>query len=291
MKFILRFLLIGIIINAYNATSQTTKEYHPIVLKAKETSLYAENVNWDKVNTKFVELTEDPNNLNEVLQFLVNSLGDKHAAFRSAKNQSIIVNYNKKIDQVDKRIPKFVNEVINDVNSKFEYKLLEGDIGYLKIVGISPGKVEENSIIIRKGLKELKNKGVEKWIVDLRFNGGGDMNPMISGLAPLIGDGFIGGSVDSKNNLHHEFIIKEGQFFDNNRLVMAMDKEPIINTNEKVAVLLSRYTISSGELVAVAFKGRKNTRFIGEKTAGYGWKIITDELIMCISESVFIDRN
>ena len=105
----------------------------------------------------------------------------------------------------------------------------------------------------------------------------------------------IGGSVDSKNNIHHEFQIKEGQFFDNGRLVMEMDKKPIVNTNEKVVVLLSRYTISSGELVAVAFKGRKNTRFIGEKTAGYttgnGWEPVTDDLIMCISESVFIDRN
>ena len=62
-----------------------------------------------------------------------------------------------------------------------------------------------------------------------------------------------------------------------------------------MAVLLSRYTISSGKLVAVSFKGRDNTIFIGEETAGYttgnGYDKIDDELVLVISQSVFIDRN
>ena len=62
----------------------------------------------------------------------------------------------------------------------------------------------------------------------------------------------------------------------------------------KVAVLLSRYTASSGELVAVAFKHRPFTRFIGEATAGFvtgnGYTPIHDEIIMMISETYFVDR-
>jgi carboxyl-terminal processing protease len=121
------------------------------------------------------------------------------------------------------------------------------------------------------------------------------MNPMIAGLAPLIGDGFIGGSVDNKNELVREYRIEQGQFFDTGNQVAEMDHLPAIEPDEKVAILLSRYTISSGELLAVVFKGKENTRFIGEATAGYttgnGWEQVTDELIMNISEGVFVDRN
>jgi len=260
-----------------------------------ESSLYADDVDWEDVNKQFNHLTINKNDINSGLQYLLNSLKDKHASFRSTIDQSIVVSYNGKTDEVDKRNPKFVNEVINDITAKFEYRLLEENIGYLKVVGIGPGKIEENAVLIRKGILDLKNNNVDKWILDLRYNGGGDMNPMISGLAPLIGEGFIGGSIDKNSELLYEYEIREGQFFDNGRLVVEMKNSPIISKSEKVVVLLSRYTISSGELTAIAFKGRPNTYFIGEKTAGYttgnGWEEVTDKLIMCISEAVFIDRN
>lgn len=275
--------------------TQTVSEFHPIVHKAYESSLYSQDVDWEIVNEQFKDLTRNTDNINEALQYLLNSLKDKHASFRSTTNQSIIVSYNGEVDEIDKRNPKFVNEVINDITAKFEYRLLDENIGYLKVVGIGPGKIEENANLIRNGLINLKSKNVNKWILDLRYNGGGDMNPMLSGLAPLIGEGFIGGSVGRNDELLYNYEIRDGQFYDNDRLVVEMENNPIISDNEKVAVLLSKYTISSGELTAIAFKGRPNTYFIGEKTAGYttgnGWEEVTENLIMCISEAVFIDRN
>lgn len=296
MKILLQLLIIGTILNACKSSSQNNVAYHPIVQRAKATSLFTDNVNWDEINSNFVAIAKDSNRLNESLEYLINSLGDKHATFRSVENPSTIVAaYSRKNGEQDTRDAQFTNEVINDINSRFEYQLLDDRIGYLKIVGIAPGMVEEQSNFIRDGLKKLKEQGANKWIVDLRYNGGGDMNPMIAGLAPLIGAGFIGGSVDNKNNLHQEYEIRDGQFYDNGRLVVEMENHPQISENEKVAVLLSRYTISSGELLAIAFKGRANTRFIGEQTAGYttgnGWEQVTDELLMCISESTFIDRS
>jgi hypothetical protein len=271
--------------------------YHPIVLKAKETSLYSDRINWKKVNFEFIELTEGKENtdgLKEGLQYLINSLGDKHGHFRSAKDNSIIVSYNGKIAGIDNRNSEFVNTVINDISAKFSHQILDDRIGYLKIVGIGPGDVKEQADFIRGGLKDLKAKGVDKWIVDLRFNGGGNMEPMISGLAPLIGEGFISGAINKDDEIR-EFTITNGQFYNFGRLVCEMDNLPEIKSNEKVAVLLSRYTISSGELVAISFKGRDNTIFIGEETAGYttgnGYDKIDDELVLVISQDVFIDRN
>jgi carboxyl-terminal processing protease len=132
-------------------------------------------------------------------------------------------------------------------------------------------------------------------VLDLRFNGGGNINPMISGLAPLIGDGFIGGSVDAHDELSHVYRIDNGQFYDSGRLSCEMDNLPKIASSDKVVVLLSRYTISSVEMLAIAFKGRSNTHFIGEPSAGYttgnGYDQVTDDLFMVISQSVFANRD
>lgn len=283
-----------------SCTSQKSNKeivLHPIVLKAKETSLYTDKIDWSTVNTTFIELTKDKETVEELkegLQYLINSLGDKHAAFRSTKDHSIIVSYRGK-SEPDDRDADFVNNVINDLSSKFSYELLDDKVGYLKLVAIGGGDVKEQADFIRAGLKDLKAKGANKWILDLRYNGGGNMNPMLSGLAPLIGEGYIGGAADANNNRTRAYTIKDGQFYDSDRLACEMDAEPTIEPTEKVAILLSRYTISSGELVAVAFKGRDHTRFIGEETAGYttgnGYEKVTDELIMLISQDVYVDRN
>ncbi|MFT6809253.1 MAG: carboxyl-terminal processing protease, partial [Saprospiraceae bacterium] len=64
----------------------------------------------------------------------------------------------------------------------------------------SATKVKKNTIKIRNGIIDLHGRGAKKWILDLRYNRGGDINPMIAGLAPLIGDGNIGGSVDKSKD-------------------------------------------------------------------------------------------
>ena len=230
----------------------------------------------------------------EALQFLINSLGDKHGTIRSAKDHSLVVYYTGKSTTVDNREPQFLQTVINDINAKFSYELLDDGVGYLRIVGIGPGNVKEQADFIRKGLLDLKSNHVDKWIVDLRFNGGGNIEPMLSGLAPLVGSGLVAGSIN-RNNEKRKYEIDNGQFINHGRLACEMENTPTFSEKEKVVVLLSRYTISSGELTAIAFKGRPNTRFIGEETAGYttgnGYDKINNDLILVISQDVFMDRN
>jgi len=271
----------------------------PIVHRAKETSLYAEQVDWLEIDSGFRRLVGSRQTVEDLkpgLEYLINSLGDKHGTVRSASDYSVVAWFTGESDSLD--VPwdsDFLETVIHDTSAEFEYSLIHDDIGYLKIVGIGPGDVDEQARLIRDGLRRLKDQGIERWIVDLRYNGGGNMNPMMAGLAPLIGEGFIGGSVDSQKALVHRYEITGSNFFDSGRQVCNLKDGPNIGSKEKVAVLLSRYTISSGELVATALKERDNTLFIGERTAGYttgtGYEDIGQGLIMTISESVFVDRN
>lgn len=289
------YILVSLLFLSSLTIAQNTEEgMHPIVLKAKETSLYTERVNWQEVNSEFVSLIKDTTDLKQGLQYLINSLGDKHGMVRLAKDYSPVVWFTGGIEEQDNRDPDFINTVINDVSVQFSYRWFGNEIGYLKLVAIGAGDVKDQADLIRAGLLELKGKGVNKWILDLRFNGGGNIEPMMAGLAPLVGSGFVGGAINNRGEIR-EYKIENGQFFNYGRLVCEMDSLPEFSQIDKVVVLISRYTISSGEMVAVSFKGRKNTRFIGEETAGYttgnGYDAITNELMLVVSQDVFMDRN
>lgn len=261
--------------------------------------MYTDQIDWKKVNSKYHALVKGKNTTEEkkeAYQFLINSLKDKHANVRSAEDNSIVVSYTGETKNPDTRTfdADFLKNSVNNPNGKFSYQLKD-DVGILKVVGIGPGDVKTQSDEIRAGLVELKKQGVKKWIVDLRSNGGGNIDPMISGLAPLIGEGKIGGSVNLKSETMIEFTIEDSQFFHYGRLVCGMKDEPQIDLDEKVVVLLSRYTISSGEMLAIAFKGRPNTHFIGEDsgglTTGNGYDLIEEDgVYLVISQGVFSDR-
>ena len=87
---------------------------------------------------------------------------------------------------------------------------------------------------------------------------------------------------------------KEGSFWYAGVSAFPMKNDPPLDA-PKVAILMSRWTWSSGEFIAVAFKGQKHTRFFGEHTGGYttnnGWEVINDEIALVMSTGVYCDRN
>lgn len=124
---------------------------------------------------------------------------------------------------------------------------------------------------IRSAISEFREKHVDGWIVDLRGNTGGNMWPMLVGIGPLLGKGqhgffhyksvsipwfYEGGNagVDAKNGRSVNFAVHDN-------VTDSLQLEP-------VAVLLDHSTASSGEALAISFKGRKDTRFFGQRTYG-----------------------
>ena len=138
------------------------------------------------------------------------------------------------------------------------------------------------------------------WIVDLRGNGGGNMWPMLAGLGPLLGEGVVGGSVEA-GGARALWAYEEGVsiYVNENR-----DREPVNRTLAEpfvltgappIAVLIDRGTASSGESLALAFRGRPETRLFGERsygasTATEGFKL-SDGANLVIATAVFTDRD
>lgn len=273
-----------------------------VLLKTKETSLYINTVNWDSLQKQVYLKAENAKTIQDLkpaFETLLNGLRDHHGKIINAKNYSYIAWFTdyKSKRHFDNRI--FDNEiwkVVNDTALKFEYKLLKGKVGYLKIVGIGPNvDVENESKKIRESIIILHKQNVDKWIIDLRYNAGGNMNPMMAGIAPLVGNGIVGSTVTFKNENLFDWEIKGANFIYGGYQAVTLPDKPKFKKDPKIAVLTSRWTVSSGELVTASLKGRPNTKFFGETTGGYttndGWEVINDEVILVISTGIYADRN
>lgn len=273
-----------------------------VFAKARETSMYSATVNWDSLQKHVYARAEQASTIQDLkpaFETLLNGLRDHHGKIISAKDYSYIAWFTDHKNRRHSDNRKFDDEiwkVVNDTTLKFEYKLLKGSVGYLKIVGIGPNvDVEKESMKIRESVISLTKQKADKWIIDLRYNAGGNMNPMMAGIAPLVGNGKVGSLVNLKNQKLFDWEIKESNFIYGGYQAVTLPDNPKFKKEPKVAVLTSRWTVSSGEIVATTLKGRPNTRFFGETTGGYttsdGWEVIGNEVILVISTGIYCDRK
>jgi hypothetical protein len=129
---------------------------------------------------------------------------------------------------------------------------------------------------LRRQLQELDRAGICGWIVDLRGNTGGNMWPMMRGLDPLLGEPPFGRFVDAHGGLQYW-----GRIQNMVLPMQAVGRDPpafsLAGADLPVAVLLDGQTMSSGEMVAIAFAGRAASRSFGAPTGGYttGNRVLT----------------
>lgn len=273
-----------------------------IIEKTKQISMYSASVNWDSLTIRMHQKAENAQSVEDLqpaFELMLNTLGDHHGRIMLAANYTLIGAFTdwdniRTKDTREKDMDTW--KIVNDTAAKFEYAILPNNIGYLKIMGIGPWvDMQVEATKIRGAISEMYNKDVEFWIIDLRFNAGGNMNPMVAGIAPLIGDGIVGYLTDVNHNILFEWEINQGNFIYDSVKAIDLPNQPQIKTNPKVAVLTSRWTTSSGEVVATTLKGRDNTRFFGEATGGFAtnvsWEVINEEILLLISTGVYTDRN
>lgn len=272
-----------------------------VISKSKEISLYSKTVDWDSLKKEMHLIAKDAENVDDLkpaFEMLFNQLRDHHATIRNTTDYSVLAHFTDYKNSRKKDSREFapeVLEIINDLELRFEYAMLPNNIGYLKVVGIGPNvDGQKEAERIRNAIKKLHKSKVKKWVLDLRYNGGGNINVMLAGLAPLLDTQKVVSIQNGDGNMQGTAEIKKGNFWYFGMNAFKMKKKPKIK-NPKIAILTSRWTVSSGEFVAVAFKGQKNTKFFGERTGGYttnnSWDIIKDKIALAISTGVYCDRN
>lgn len=134
------------------------------------------------------------------------------------------------------------------------------------------------------------------WIVDLRANRGGNMWAMLMGVGPLAGSGVVGYFVDPDSvwsawSYHPE----TGEVRQNGQSGARVPAPYLLARDPPVAVLTRNTTVSAGEAIATAFRGRPETRSFGEGTGGLSTAIrgigFRDGAGIGLAVSVFADRN
>ena len=143
---------------------------------------------------------------------------------------------------------------------------LDGDIAIIKLpdflgtaeAGQKYAKVAEDFIHENRD----KIKGV---VLDLRSNTGGDMGPMATAVSSLLPDGelvyYHYRSYDIPVTLKNGVVSNAG--------TGGKSLYPEEKLNVPVAILTDDMTASSGEALALCFRGLENTRTFGAPTAGY----------------------
>lgn len=172
--------------------------------------------------------------------------------------------------------PRYANAVVKAALAAkpgLRITMLPGRIGYVLLPGINAGgslqAMRDAAQVVQDSLCRHHPDQAKAWIIDLRLNDGGAMAPMLAGLGALIGDGHLGGFVDKDGKPDEQWYLHQGNFYlDSLQVTTLTDRCPVRRTTKPVAVLLSGLTASSGEIVAIALRGRPVTRSFGEPTYG-----------------------
>ena len=114
------------------------------------------------------------------------------------------------------------------------------------------------------GLDRAVDDGACGVVVDLRGNTGGDMGPMLAGLAGLLPDGEALAFVDKHSQRP---VIIDGHHVRGGGTPAGVDGAG--QHDLPVAVLVDARTASSGEMTMLAFRGLDDVRSFGMPTAGY----------------------
>ncbi|MGN6111858.1 MAG: S41 family peptidase [Luteimonas sp.] len=106
-------------------------------------------------------------------------------------------------------------------------------------------------------------------VLDFANNHGGNMWPMLAGLAPLVTEGLLGYFQDARG--HRQAIARRGEalFLGGKPLPYRAGGAQPAHAAGRVAIVLGPGSASSGEIVPIMFHGQGNVRLFGRPTSGH----------------------
>jgi len=236
----------------------------------RKNALHAKDVDWTAREPEIRALAagaQQPSDVHGAIKYLLTVLGDGHSFFMPPAETAA----NAK-GGADNPMPAIAAR--NDVVS----------IAMPGYSGTDPAAARAYALRMFKALEESSASARCGWIVDLRSNGGGNMYPMLNGLKPFLGDDRLGYFVTSTQKQPWE-----------TRGLVKPPTQLMTLRSAWVAVITGPHTASSGEIVAIAFRGRSHVRSFGQPTAGLttanrGFKL-SDGSSIALAVSVDADRT
>jgi C-terminal processing protease CtpA/Prc len=218
------------------------------------------------------------------IRFLIEKLGEKHTFLMGAEQY--------------KQTFSPATALSDDLRSGRALPViaeLDGGIGVMRLPDLQgpPAITTAYRNRLRDAIAGFQQKGICRFIVDLRDNGGGNMWPMLSGILPLLGHPPFGTFIDKgRRTVWH----LSGEEVTEKAIAEAGDaRNNVAIGSAAVAVLIDGETVSSGEFTAIGLKGAPHVRFFGQPTAGYlttnAGEALPDGALLVISRGYSTDRN
>ncbi|MFD2587961.1 S41 family peptidase [Croceitalea marina] len=237
----------------------------------KRHGLYKDKLDWENIHDTYYKPNVKKDSLEAIFSVfseIFNTMEDKHSMMWHGKIlYSATIDFNDTLPEAKETL----REAYKTGEAVLMAKRIE-DYGYIRIPYLRSSDDFEEEVAksqeIQDMICDIYSDDIKGWILDLRLNGGGDMFPMISGIQQFLGEGTFA-SVLEQHKTTDWYIKDGGVYYDKDRAAelknYCLPKNLI---NAKVAVLTSQFTASSGEITGLAFKGRPNTIFIGERSKG-----------------------
>ncbi len=252
---------------------------------AKSRAYFSRNVDWATVEPEARSIATHPAiGEDGAIRFVLQSLKDRHSFLQPKTTQP----------------PQYVasNEPNRRMKPIAQFEGVEAGVGVLSVNGwTGDGNASTSAaLLVRTTLLEALTKNECGVIVDFSANIGGNMWPMVVGLAPLLTDGNLGFFRDSKDQ--DAVIAKSGDSvtISGSQQVPASTALPQTRASiRKVAIILGPASASSGEIVPILFASQGNTRTFGKPTRGIHSAnemfTLPNGGMLALTTAVTLDRN
>lgn len=194
------------------------------------------------------------------------------------------------------------DDAVSSSEEAFDFAVTTGhmigeDVAYLSMPPFNSGNAAWDTHFadtLQGLIRALDRPGLKGWVLDLRGNQGGNCWPMLAGIGPVLGTGVCGYFGGGEDRSHWSYV--EGRSSMDDTVQCALSRSPytLLAPDPRVAVLTGPSTASSGEVVAVAFRGRPGARSFGSATAGYSTTNTSFDLsdggMLFLATSVYVDR-
>jgi carboxyl-terminal processing protease len=241
-------------------------------------------INWTALRRQafaYANGAKTPGDTYAAIQIALNALGDHHSSFTTPQQENQLGTGDNSPSNLDPPVQR-----------------LPHGIGYLELLafeGSEPTAMHQYVQSAQDAIRSVDQTGTCGWIIDLRIDGGGNMWPMLAAVGPILGEGIAGWFI-FPNGVKQAWSYSHGQAQLAGSVAIGIENPAHLkHPNPPVAVLIDHATSSSGEAMAVAFRGRPRTRSFGEPTYGIptaneGFKL-RDGALLLLTVAVDADRT
>ncbi|MGX7668859.1 S41 family peptidase [Flavobacterium pedocola] len=265
--------------NTYNISPKAEKYLTEVITLLKRESVNKHTINWDNFRNDVFRVAQNSQTIKDTypaITYAVAQLKDSHSYFAKAIQEEE--------NSEEKQLPTVEDE-----------KTPAG-IGYIRIrfcIG-DERQTEQYIKYITDKIHQQNSPQIKGWIIDLRDNFGGNMWAMMVAIGPFLDTGTQGYFIDADNKAS-EWRFENGKAYADT-VMLAENKQRIdLFGKNRIAVLTNNKTASSGEAMAVLFKGYSSVKIFGTPTFGVSTGCesfsLSDGSRINLATSIFADRN